>query len=237
MDQAIECSSYRNETLYGCYDASINRLCPHLREGSSSSTSSCSSSPLESDGLITPNVCDCQLNYYRNKCGQCVLLCDCKISCTVTLWDPCSDPNAERVACNEDYKTKVCRTCKDVLKGGYPKCKRCMRDKTSVCVCRLGFALDECGRCVTEEFCKSKTKCGCSCPCNIEEHQDWRCFSKCNERACEYLDKSIARRCTLDCRYDCDCAENYWRYTDPNKPDQSKTEKKCIPTNDCPQTS
>lgn len=229
VSQAISCPA-GNETLYGCYDASKNRLCPHLRFDSDSTSSYCRS---KSSGLITLNVCACLPGYYLNKCDQCMLLRDCKKKCTKTLDQPCSDPNAERVACHKDCETRI---CKEIVGHKKRKCKSSDKCKENVCVCKPGFALDACDRCVPETQCYSKTPCKCTCPCNMKRREDWRCFDFCYERTCEYLDPRVARRCTLPCRYDCDCAVNFWRYSDENKPHQNRQQKKCIRTRDCPQS-
>lgn len=218
-----------NETLHGCYDISKRRVCPHLRESSSDCSSSSSSS--SDDDLITMNVCECEDHYYRNACQQCVLKGDCKKKCKVTADDPCSDPNARRGNENEMV------TCKQFLRRKEREIIPHKKGKDNVCVCKEKFVLDDCNRCISEEDCMKKLPCRCSCPCKNKKHEDWRCFQPCYERTCEYLDERYFRRCSLPCRYGCDCAMNYWRYTDPNRPEQTTRQKKCIPTEDCPQSS
>lgn len=226
-----------NETLYGCYDDSVDRMCPHLRKKrnvcsltSSSSSSSTSSSSSSSNNLVIFQKCGCLPHFFRNDCGKCVALEDCKNECTIMPYDPCSDPNARRGNENEII------TCKEFLSGKKKKVNPNEVVKENVCVCNDGLVLDDCGRCITQQQCKSKVPCRCSCPCNNKKHEDWRCFTGCYERTCEYLDERYFRRCSLSCRYGCDCAVNHWRYTDPEKSNQTTREKECIPTEECPQS-
>lgn len=217
-----------NETLYGCHDASQRRICPHLRE----SSDDCDMS--RSDGYTTTNVCDCEPGYYLNECKKCVALEDCETECTITADDPCSDPNARRG--NENEK-KTCKQFLNDLKRKKRDISPTKKGRENVCVCKENFVLDDCGRCISEEECKSELPCKCTCPCNRKKYEDYRCFTPCYERTCEYLDQRYFRRCSLPCRYGCDCEFNRYRYTDPHQPNQIDSEKKCIPTKDCPQSS
>lgn len=188
----IFCRS-ENETLYGCYDSSVSRLCPGHSKYSLNSNKN-------NNGLIILNVCDCKHGYYRNICDQCVKLIDCGKKCKKSVCDPCSDPNAFRV--EKVRKSDILR-CKDNLNRngncncGHCNCEHCncqyitseqcnceycksehtpskikqldfhdefKEYETFKCICMSGFALNECNQCIPIKQCTNKTPCKCSCP-------------------------------------------------------------------------
>lgn len=181
----------QNEVLYGCHDPMQTKYCPGVQPPASA---------CNTDGLTSMNICDCGKGFVKNFCDECILPKDCDKPCSIKYTDLCSDPNAIRVRCATEADIL---TCKEVLNK--KSCARKLRKKNK-CICRAGYAVDDCGHCRPIDECD--IPCRCTCPCD-KATEEWRCISTCIERSCAH--SNILLKCAANCTYACDCKLGTYR--------------------------
>lgn len=205
-----------HETLYSCFDPLAAKVCPSIAY----STPRDVFLQFAKRSFCVLNVCDCSDGYLRNKCGQCVLPSECGADCVRTT---CEGPNTELETvysyrkCRKDCGYNKCRRnrCRNKCKGGdrchrkcqksCDKCKKCRVAKHE-CVCKVGYARNNCGVCVPLSASQTVVPCACTNPCDLSAGFEWQCFNECNRPNCQNYIESASKTCPTACNYGCFCS-------------------------------
>lgn len=102
-------------------------------------------------------------------------------------------------------RSKKCKKSKSGRRECRQPCKREVRFKNE-CVCKTGFARNNCGTCVPVEQASLNVPCVCTNPCLFDPDREWQCFNDCNKRTCDNLNSLPYKLCIIDCLYGCDCS-------------------------------
>ncbi|XP_077288633.1 zonadhesin-like [Arctopsyche grandis] len=137
--------------------------------------------------------CYCKLGYARDNVGKCIPLDQCnQESCN-------GDPNAYFEQCNIECQN----TCE--YKEGVPNCVKGICTKKGGCVCKKGFVLSPCGKCIKPEECYYRKKSDlprtppCTQPpkpsppagCGRNEHIDPNPYVETTDQTCDMYFKGI----------------------------------------------
>lgn len=213
METVTQCKG-PNEVYVGCLSPKKHRRCSNRGRDLTAKYGE----------LCETQMCDCEPPYWRNRCGKCVLACECHKHCETHSNDPCPQPSEERVGCGCNGKSKYAKQRK--CSGCITRYRRNRRNKHK-CICKNGFVQSNCNskRCILEEKCSAP--CLCNNPCAGRKHEVYTVVNSCNIRTCENKDRRYLVACSLKGTLACDCGIGYWR----NATDDTGV---CVPPEQCP---
>lgn len=145
--------------------------------------------------------------------------------------DSSSKCSCEKKKCSKGKKC-MNRCSKKCRKSSSKSCKSC-RSRSSkkcqiinkVCVCKYGYARNNCGVCVPESKANDIVPCACTNPCSLPG-QEWQCFTDCDKPTCQNYYDLPAKLCRIEsCNYGCYCSARLGLYYNGTA---------CVPGASCP---